>query len=90
MSKGKGFFDGAFSAPEGKTPIEPRVIKGVKFFDTPREEEERDPHDSPYIPSEKEWRALKREIRFQANVICFSIFIGAAAFIFAIRALVTK
>ena len=93
MSKGKGFFDGEFAAPEGKTPVEKGTIRGVKFVDSPREEEEveeRDPHSVVYIPSEAEWKGLKREIRFQAHAISLAIIIGTAAFILAIRALVTK
>ncbi len=89
MKRGKGFFDGEFSVAEGKTPVEPRTIKGVKFVDSPREEEA-PLRDAPYIPSEQEWDEIKAEFRRHSFSIGLSIVLSAIVFIFAICALVTK
>jgi hypothetical protein len=95
MTKGKVFFD--YDEPRAipadpNVPLEDaRIIRNVPFVDSPHDVEfEEKAKDVPYVPSETEWLELKAEIRRIAFSTGFAIGLGAAAFIFAIGALVTK
>lgn len=82
MNKGKGFFDGIKSASEGKTPVDPHVIKNVSFFDTPPEkDDEGDAKDRPYVPTESEWNDLWSFLKLVSFTAGFATGLSALTFI---------
>lgn len=66
-----------------------RVIHNSSFFDTPRDESESE-KEVPYIPNEREWSALKSEVRFQSFTTGFAIGLAAFALILGIVVFATK